>query len=145
MYHVFTQSSVNGSSGSFHVLAIVSSAAMNIGVHVFFQISSFLNICPGVGLPDHTATWFFVFWGTSIVFSIAIYVHPCLCLRRGRTSLAIPGPWCYLWSQRCFRTYPMETKRTKRHSQRIRGGHSPNEMMMGRWTDSPKAGPWVVR
>ena len=40
MYHIFfTHSSVDGHSGYFHVLAIVNSAGMNIGVHVYFPIN----------------------------------------------------------------------------------------------------------
>ena len=42
MYHIFfIHSSVNGHLGYFHVLAIVNSAIMNIGVHVFFPIIVF--------------------------------------------------------------------------------------------------------
>ena len=56
----------------FHVLGVIYSAAMNIGVHVCFQIDilSFLDICPGVGFQAHTVALFLVFKGPSILFSI---------------------------------------------------------------------------
>ena len=41
MYHIFIYSSVDGHWGSFHVLAIVNSATMNIGVNASFQIRVF--------------------------------------------------------------------------------------------------------
>ena len=39
MYHFFIPSSVRGHLAYFHVLAVVSSAALNIGVHVTFLVN----------------------------------------------------------------------------------------------------------
>ena len=53
MYHIFfTHSSANGHLGSFHILAIVKSAAVNIGIHLFKLYFS-LDMHPGVRLPDY--------------------------------------------------------------------------------------------
>ena len=42
--HIFIQSSVNRHLGSFHSLAILDIAAINIGVQVFLQITTFLHL-----------------------------------------------------------------------------------------------------
>ena len=51
MYHdFFIHSSVDGHLGCFHVLAIVNSARMNIGVHVSFSILVSLGYMPRSGV-----------------------------------------------------------------------------------------------
>ena len=43
MFHIFfIHSSVDGPLGSVHILAIINSATVNIGVHISFQISVFV-------------------------------------------------------------------------------------------------------
>ena len=51
MYHMFfINSSVDGNIGCFHVLVIVNSAAMNIGVHVSFWITVLSGYVPRSGI-----------------------------------------------------------------------------------------------
>ena len=64
MYHnFFIHSSVNGPLVCFHDLAIVNSAAKNIGMHISFQVIFFfpLDIYPGVGLHGHIVALFLGF------------------------------------------------------------------------------------
>ena len=60
-YIFFNHSSFNGHLGFFPVLAIVKSAAMNIGGMYLFELEFCLDICPGVGLLDHMVIRFLVF------------------------------------------------------------------------------------
>ena len=55
MYHIFfIHSSVHRHLGCFYVLAVVNSAAVNIGVHVSFRIVIFSGYMPiGVELLSH--------------------------------------------------------------------------------------------
>ena len=58
----FIHSSVDGHLGCFRILAIVNNAAMNIGMHVSFQISvfSFLQI-PGSGIAGSYTVLLLIF------------------------------------------------------------------------------------
>ena len=63
MYHIFfIHSSVDGHLGCFHVLAIVNSAVMNIGVQVSFQIMFFLGYMPrgGIAVPYGSSIFSFL-------------------------------------------------------------------------------------
>ena len=53
-------SALKGYLGCFHVLAIVNSVAMSIGLHVAFWTRFSLNICPAEGLLDHMVALFLV-------------------------------------------------------------------------------------
>ena len=59
LYYVYqffwTKLPVDGQLGCFHILAIINNAAMNNGVHIFFELmfSFILDIYPGVELQDH--------------------------------------------------------------------------------------------
>ena len=68
LYHIFVHSSENGHLGCLHALAIINSAAMNIGYMYRFKLQFSLNICPKVGLLD-IITLVFIFKGTSILLS----------------------------------------------------------------------------
>ena len=61
----FIHLSVDKHLGCFHVLAIINNAAVNIGVHVSFQINVFFFfsvIYPGGELLGHMVVLFLVFW-----------------------------------------------------------------------------------
>ena len=62
MYHVFSiHSSVNEHVGCIHVLAIVNSATMNIGMHVTFHTMFFSGYMPGSGIAESCGSSIFSF------------------------------------------------------------------------------------
>ena len=75
MYHIFfIQSSVSGHFGCFHVSAIVNGAAVTMGVHVSFQIRIFIfsRYISRSGTAGPVVVLYWVFWGTSILFSVVV-------------------------------------------------------------------------
>ena len=57
-HHIFIHSSVDVHLGCFHVFNIVNSAAMNIGVHVSFQITVFSGYIPRRGIAGSYGNYF---------------------------------------------------------------------------------------
>ena len=61
IHHIFIHSSVDGHLVCYHVLAIVNSAAMNIGVHVSFRIRVFSGYMPRSGIAGSYGNSIFSF------------------------------------------------------------------------------------
>ena len=75
MHHIcFSRSSVSGQLGGFHVLSVMNSTAVDIGVHIYFQINAciyFSRCIPSLELLDHMAVLILVFGGN---FTLSSFV-----------------------------------------------------------------------
>ena len=92
MNHIFIHPCVEEHLGCFHVLA---SAAMNIGVHVYFQIIVFSRCMPRSGIAGSYGISI-VLYGSSILFSIMVVPAYVLTNSVGGV-LSSPHPFQHFW------------------------------------------------
>ena len=92
VYHIIfsIHSAVDGHLDCFHVLAVVNTAAVDIGLHVSFELQFCLGVCPRVELLDHIATLILGFKETPycspkcivavpVSFPPTVYFHAFAC------------------------------------------------------------------
>ena len=72
-FTVFIHASVDGHLGGFRVLTVVNSAAMNIEVHIYFQIIVLSRYMPQSGITgSYDNSIFYILWNLYTVFYIYI-------------------------------------------------------------------------
>ena len=102
VYHIFfICSSVEGHLGCFHVLAIVNSSAMNIGVHVSFQVMVLSGYKPKSGSvgSDGSSIFSFFLGNLYTVFSWRRQWHSTSVLLPGKSHGRRNLVGCRLWGR----------------------------------------------
>ena len=80
MCHIFfLHSYVDGHLDSFHVLAVVNSAAVNTGIHVSFGITFFSGYMPRNGIAGSYGCFIFSFLRTSMLLLLSRFSRVRLC------------------------------------------------------------------
>ena len=89
VFHIFfIYSSVSGHLGCFHVLTIVNSAAMNIWVHVSFQIIVLSGYRPRNGIAGSHSDSTSIFWGNVHT----VFHSECTNLHYRQQGRSVPLP-----------------------------------------------------
>ena len=94
----FLSSSIDEHLVWFHMLAIMISVTVNMGVQVSLLHTDFLflDIYPAVGLLDYMVDLFFVFWEISVLFSIMVVLTDI------PTSNALVFPFLHILTSMLF-------------------------------------------
>ena len=90
-YNFLIHSSVSGQLSCFHVLTIVKSAAMNIGMHVLFSILGSSGHMPSSGITGSNSHFIFSFLRTlhTVLYSGCISLHSAAIFWESLSRLGI--------------------------------------------------------